>query len=670
MSMGWLRRGTRSPSSVLVGAILLAGAVLRIVHWQLFFPIWKHFSVFTMVEIPVLEYLGNFQSYSAVRMPFYDAFAGAFYVLTRGFLGVRALTVFSLVVVLVSLPVFYVAVRGLFDRRIAVFALVFYALYPKFVVLTAMGFPEAPSVAFVVFTLAALLRARDTTGDGLAWYAAAGVFATVAFLLFVPAVAFAVLVAGLVYLHDRPNGASLRASVPGRASVAYNVVPFVAGSSYLAFGPLGEAASTTTGGWTNMSTSLFAPGSDYTLLEKAVRYVAYMYADVWSFGRGYDKGYHVVAKFESLAAFSGDLYPLLLAGFVGVTLGLSLCILLGLRTFASDRSRLAWFVLAWVGVYVFLHTLKNAGWTGTFQSRHVFPVFPAIAIAFGVGATQLHALLAPASRPASVEAVGDSLGRVGDSLGRVGDSLGHTSDVLPAGVASRETLVALLLVASFVPVLGVSTVDAHFAGQSHDLANKQPVAELEGIVEDEDRVGVVEITDYQTIVLFSENAIRPTILVANDSRAAEVRTWTEIAEYHIVTPGDIEDAPVDYLYFSRCGSLEDDQSAYLDAAKAAGTVVFEQEKSRGSGRCTVRTIVVRLDATASDGQSTTDQSATARPANIHHGTDERHVHRPTVTRPTTASRVDAVREVVVTAERSSAVKASGSVTRVGEGGDR
>lgn len=556
-------RGGDAPTR-LVGAVILLGVVFRIALWQLLFPIWKHFAAFTIYETSIIEYLGNFESYSAVRMPFYDVFALAVYLPTVDLFGVRAFSLYSVLVVIASLPAFYVATRDFLSTRVAVPALVLYAIYPKFAVLTAFGFPEASSVAYVSFSLYTLTRARKS--DSVGWYAVAGILATLSFLMYVPAVAAAVMLSVYVYWTTQGPILEPRTLVPAAPSIAYNVVPFTVGVLYLVFGPVRDAFSTVSGEWKGMSSSVFGPGVNYGLGEKVVRYVAYMYADFWSFGRGFDKGSSVIRKFESFQSFSGELFPLLLAGYLVVTLALTVCLLYGFVHLAGRREAFSMLIVSWLVTYVALHNLKNLGWTGTFQWRHVFPILPAVAISFGVGVDQIWRRLEAATR----------------------------STRLPISVNVRTVAIVILL--CLTPLAGVSTVDAHFAGNNVELSDNQPVDRLLAIAGPGADVGVVRVDAYRTVVLYTGNEIRPTILVpTNTDRVARgVETWTIVAEYRVASPTEIAAAGVDYLYISYCGRFSQRQRAYLNAAKKTGIIVYEWEKKRGAGRCTPRGAIVRL----------------------------------------------------------------------------
>lgn len=559
-----------------VVGLVVAGALLRVVFWRLNLPIWKHFAAFTFFEQPPLVYLGNFQSYSAVRMPFYDLFALAGHFVADPIIGVRALTLFSLLVSIVSIPAFYLGVRRLLNAQVALFALVPYALYPKFLVLVGLGFPEASSVAFVALALYTLTRAEAATGSARSsWFVVTGAFATLSYLIFVPAVYLAVLLAGYCYLRDvRARPASDRTKLgspwPGVPTIAYSTVPFVVGVCYLVFGPVATAATTVSGEWTNIATSLFRPGASYGFAEKVARYVVSMYFDVWSFGRGYDKGHHVVRKLSSLESFTGGAFPVLMTGYVVVTLALTAVFVYGCVRLARRRDDVDLFLLATLVGYAILHTAKNWGWNGVFQSRHVFPYFPVTAVAFGVGAAALF-------RP------GMPVGARLVSIAR------------RVHLDGRRTALALgVLCLCFTPLLAVSIVDSGFSGNHHYLEDERPNHVLDGLVDQDERVAVASVSEYQTMVMYTGNRVRPTILIQDESRRDYVDTWTVVAESEVVPPAALSNGTADYFFLSECGPLTDAQRAYLTAARETGDVVHEETTRRGAGRCTVRAYVVRL----------------------------------------------------------------------------
>jgi 4-amino-4-deoxy-L-arabinose transferase-like glycosyltransferase len=551
--------------SRLAAAIIFAGAALRIVFWQVHLPIWKHFAAFTLLEMPVFQYLGNFQSYSAVRMPFYDLFAAVSYLTTRSVFGFRSLTFFSIAMSILSLPFFYLAVKELFDERIAHYALTLYAFYPKFLVLSGQGFPEASAVAFISISLYALARAR-TEGEPwrVGWSLGGGVLATLAYLMFVPAVLYGVIVTVFLYLtHDYDEGSGVGRLLPSIPSVTFAAVPSIVGILYVMYGPILSMATTVTGGWTNMSTSLFRPETSYPLTEKVLRYVAYIYMDIWSFGRGYDKGHHVVEKLHSFSTFTGDAFPFLIAGYLGITLLLTGIVCYGVLRLFDRRDGLSMLVLIWIGSFFALHTIKNFGWTGVFQTRHVFPYFPAAAIAFGVGTGRLHVRL-------------------------------RGTDVLPQFDRRDHLVMAVVLLLCFVPLIAVSTVDGVYSGSHHKLEAIEPNVHLQAVTGPSDQVAVVTIDEYRDTILYSGGEIRPVILIPDESRLVEVETWTTIADTRIVQPSKLSVVDADYLIITECGDLDQMQRSYLEAGIKRGDVVYSSFQPRGSGRCDVQSHIIEI----------------------------------------------------------------------------
>lgn len=548
-------------------ALIVAGVVLRIAFWWLYPPIYKLHAVFTPLEMSALVYLSDFESYMAVRMPFYDVLAAAFYVPTAWLFGVKATKIFALVVSAASLPFFYGAVARLFDRRVGLGALVLFALYPKMLVLTGQGFPEAASAGFIAVSLYGLARGRDTASLG--WYAIGGGFAMLAYLMFIPSVAYGVLATVYLYLTERDGRPSRLADlVPRPRTWVFSLPPGVMGLAYLRYGPLNDAVGVVTGEWSNMAVPLFDVGT-YPLAERVVRYLLYVYFDFWWHFRGYDKEGGILRTVTSLQQFLGDAFYPYAAGWFLLTGLLTVAVLYGIVRLAEKREATATFVLAWLFLYVVLFNVRNSGWTGIFQTRHVFSIFPAVCVAFGAGSVAL-------------------VDRYGESLSAV------TGRVLPDRLAVPD-LAAIVTVVVFGILIVNGAAEGVIIAENHRLSKAEPVDELERIAGEDGTVAVATRWDYWDVVLYSEGAVRPVLLAPTAADRALFERWTVLADIRVVDESAVASTRVDYFYAAHCGEYRPRQQRYRTAILAEGvTPVHEQTLERGAGRCTVRVSVLPI----------------------------------------------------------------------------
>lgn len=543
-------------------ALISGGILARLLYWWLYPPIYKLHAVFTPLDSSALAYMSNFQGYMAVRMPFFDVFAAAFYVLFEDLLGVKALSAFTVFVCVASLPVFYLVVANLFDERIATFSLLFYSLYPKFIVLSAQGFPEAASVAFLVFSLYAFTNGLPERSS--MWLGIAGIFALLAYLMFIPAVAVGVLIAAWIYIDQvASEKGGWNRFVPDLGFVAYASSPGIVGILYLVYGPLAKSTGVVSGSWSNMASSLFS--HNYGLVERIVRYVGYVYFDFWWHFRGYDKEDGILRVFTSLQEFLGPIFPIYVMGWFAITLSCSVLVVYGLSSLFRKRNRRSTFVVSWFLMFVLLYTIRNWGWTGVFQTRHVFTVFPAIAIAFGVGAASVLDMIPPLPR------------------------------VSVKWDISSRTVVFTFLSLCFLVLLVNGAVEGAMVAENHHLSKEQPVDELQSIVKDGETVAVATRWDYYTVVMYSESSIRPTLVAATPSDVALFKNWTVLADLQHVEPDTPTDINADYFYATHCGDWYPRQEQYIESLnRSDATVVHQRVIDRGPGQCTVRTVVYEL----------------------------------------------------------------------------
>jgi hypothetical protein len=556
-----------------IGALLTAGILVRLVLWAVFPPIWKTVSVFTSLSMPVFEYVGNFKGYYPLRMPFFDVLSAAFYVPLSGLLGIKALTLFSVVISCLSLPAFYGGVRRLLNRDIAFYGTVLFALYPKYVVLSVRGMPEAASVAFLVFALYAYARATDDTGREIRWYAVAGVAATTAFLMFVPAVFAAIVLSVVLYIdgvRDRD------AIIPEWSFWAYSLTPGIVGVLYLVYGPLTTLISATTGdGWEYYSYSLFVDPTSYSIIEKTVRYVGYTYFDFWWHMRGFDLEANILARIGSYKSFLGSLFPAYALGWFLITLTLSVPILYGMYRLISDHElgEVRWTVLGWSVGYIILYNFKNLGWTGAFQTRQVFPVFVTLSIAFGVG------LAAAPQIPLISVAT------------RLSQHRGLTN--LRQSIAAVDLRMVVITVGMAILLVNAG-VQGVFTANNAETGVEKPVERLTAVHEPGQQVATVTLENYRDVLMYSHGSIEPILFANNGSMRDDFEFFTTQAEIQIRPPSELAGTDIDYLYIvQQCGEFTARQKSYISAAEEFGDTIVSERHTRGA-KCDINIAIIKL----------------------------------------------------------------------------
>lgn len=543
----------RDPFPAAAWALIWLGIGLRVLYWHLYPPIWKLHAVFNLYQVSVLEYVSNFQGYKPDRMPFFDVVSALFHYLFGGVLGVASLTLFSVLIACLSLFAFYLAAEHLFDATVATYALALFALYPKYLVLSARGMPEAASAAVVVFTVYGVTVARSTGRHR--YYFVTGILATASYLLFLPAVIFAVVTALWIAV-DRHGLRPSADVLLDRGLLAYSAVPGAIGLLYLAFGPLVTASENVFSG--DAQPSLFADPAAYGFVEKIVRYAFFAYFDFWWHLRGFDT--EPLFVIESLQGLFGTLFPVYFLGWLAITGTLSVLVVLGVVTFARRRDLVSAYLVVWIVFYVAVYNLRNTGFTGAFQTRHVFPLFPALCLAFGVGAY------------CAVRAVSS---RVSLSRSRI------------------EFVVTGLLVASLLILIVNGAAQGAIRGEKHTEEFQEPALEVEEIVGQDESVGVVTLRDYQNHVVYTENRVRPVVLVDPEyGDPAAVARYTVDAQIEHVEQPYLETCAVDYLYL-RVQHAYPEQTPYqidvnrelLDDVEASD-VIYHKYIPRGSYRTT------------------------------------------------------------------------------------
>jgi hypothetical protein len=141
----------RNRITILAGIVILIGTISRLIYWQTYPLKWKLHAVFNPIEFGTINYISDFSGYAPTRLPFFDVFSAGFYIFFSPLVGVKALSIFNLVISIASLFFFYFAVSRLFNRKLGLFSTIMYSLYPKSSQLAAVGFPEASSIGFISF---------------------------------------------------------------------------------------------------------------------------------------------------------------------------------------------------------------------------------------------------------------------------------------------------------------------------------------------------------------------------------------------------------------------------------------------------------------------------------------------------------------------------------------
>lgn len=555
-----------------IGALLTAGILVRLGLWVVFPPIWKTVSVFAPLSMPVFEYIANFEGYYPLRMPFFDVLSAAFYVPLSGVLGIKALTLFSVLVSCLSLPAFYGGVRRLLNRDIAFYGTVLFALYPKYVVMSVRGMSEAASVAFLAFALYGYARARDGAGHEIGWYAVAGVTATTAYLMFVPAVFAAIVLSVAMYIEAvRERGAI----IPEWSFWSYSLIPGIVGVLYLIYGPLTTLISATTGeGWEYYSYSLFVDPISYSIIEKIIRYIGYTYFDFWWHMRGFDLEANILARVGSYKAFLGSIFSIYALGWFLITLTLSVPILYGMYRLAGDDELggIRWTVLGWGAGYIILYNFKNIGWTGAFQTRQVFPVFVALSIAFGVG------LAAAPQIP----------------LENVATRLSHRIPTgLPQSIKTVDLRMVMITVGVAILLINAG-VQGVFTANNVETGAENPVERLTAVHEPGQQVATVTLENYRDVLMYSHGSIEPILLANNESMRDDFGFFTTQANIQIRPPSELAEINADYLYIvQQCGGFTTRQQSYISAAEELGEKIVSERHARGA-KCDINIAIIEL----------------------------------------------------------------------------
>jgi hypothetical protein len=564
MVYGFYSRTVRAvrESPVVTTVVLLAVSV-RVVFWGTYLPIWKNHAAFNVLRGDVLTYLSDFVGYVPGRLPFYDVLVAAFYILSNDVLGIRSLSFATLVLSVLSVPLFFAAVTWFFDRRVALFSTVFYGFYPKFVVFTAIGMPDAAAVSLLVVALYAIARGERT--DRVVWFSVAGVFALLAWLMQISAVLAAMLFTTYVYSWGiKGYDDRILNLVPNVKTVAVSAPSFVVGVLFLLFGPtFGEIRALTGRNY------LFTTQA-YSLAERAIRYIAHVHIDFWWHLQGWDSAGGLWLFVDLFRDLFGWFFPLYAAGWLLVTLTLTAIVVVGVATLAPNwRSRRSLLVLAWIAVYAVLFNVRNFGWSGSFRTYHVFALVPAVAIAFGLGAV----------------AVARSLeGR------RLTERLPARDD--PDGDLAG-TLLTVALIILMVGFLVNAGVHGSIRTQNEQTFKIQPITALSEERSAGQTVAVFDQSrDFFNVVMYTEGKIYSTTITTEERKS--------IVETHhnrpllVVTPEEFTTTDIDYVVvLTPCTDIAEWKQTYLDVVLEEGGEVVYRANSKDA-YCSVSSVVVRM----------------------------------------------------------------------------
>ena len=433
------------------------------------------------------------------------------------------------------------------------------------------GLPEAASASIIVLSLYIL---TDHSGS-LRGSLSAGLSVTVAYLVYIPAVLYAVYTWFALVVSEIDLSSKKVEYIGSPVSVlAYTIIPGIVGVVYLIFGPVRYAIKSAGGEAGSAVYPLFITPESYTTAEKIVRYISYYYFDFWWFVRGFDKEKNILATIKPLI----DNRPVFLACWIGATFILTIIIFTGLLKLIKRRDKIDNYIIGWVVIYFIVDTYMNLGWVGGFQFRHFFPVFPAIAFVFGVGAKQVAELLCHKMKSF--------------------DGLNHVNMPLKIGMKRGLQIVLLL---SFIFMISATTVGGLSTGSYTKVSDIDPVTKLTNEVSTDDKIAVTSSHAYRLTYLFSEGKVKPTVLISKrtaserlSSNSTKLVPRTVTANATIISPQNISRIDADYLFvLPRCEYTVREQQLIQTSLSNGGTIVYNMTKKQGS-RCDTRSILIRI----------------------------------------------------------------------------
>lgn len=554
----------------LVLAVIGVGVALRLLFWGIHPPNWRLHAVFTPLNTSFIGYMADFQGYKPSRLPIFDVLSALLYVPLRPLLGAKALSAFTVLSSIGALPLFYGAARRLFDRDVALFGLALFAVHPQALVLAGEGYPEAAGAAFAVASIYAVTRGAES--GAARWYVYGGIAGTLSYLLFLPGVLFAVVTNVYVYLSNADTN-SVRGLIPGWPSTLYAVVPGIVGVAYLRFGPVLQVIDRA---YRNEQIANYIFTTEaYSTAERIVRYVAYTYVDFWWHFPGFDHERHIFQLFAGIEAVIGPLFPVYLGGWIVTTATLTVGILVGAVRAVRRRSLETGYVLTWLLVYAVFWNAKNLNWSGGFNTRHVYPFFPAVCLLFGLGVVWV-------------------VRRVDVSSLR---GLSVPDRLEPIARVETRTLVLAVIGILFAVLVVNAAGQGVINTQKHEVTYQDPVEELTAIATEEDTVAVTNRRMYDYMQIYTDGRYHP-IIFTTDAQRKHIEDRTSTADVRVIEPAAIADSGVDYLLVNnfQCREITPREQALIQSAvDSGGEVVYDQTTTRSQFRCSeFRTVIVDL----------------------------------------------------------------------------
>ena len=490
-------------------------------------------------------------------MPFFDIASAALFVPFEGLLGINALTLFSLLISCVGLVGFNLGSRRLFSDRVALFATIMFAFYPKLVVISARGMPEAAAVGLLGLMIASIGKGTDT--DSTRQYVYAGIWAVSAYLMYMPAVLAGIVTTSYLYLRKvqkctRP----IRSLVPDLQIVSFAMPSFVIGISYLWYGPIATALSATSGSTIGFGTRELFVGS-YGPIERVLRYVGYSIIDFWWHQRGWDAEIHIFNRISMVADFLDPVFFPAAIIWIGTALLLTGLTVTGIGLLLQRRSLVGYWIVIWVGVFVILYNIKNIGWTGAFMTRQV-AMLPAICFCFGVGA-------------AFVTEKSDILKN-------------YFPEYRRSINISKQSLIAVLIGGMLLGLLTVGGIHSSFTAEDA-AATENEVKNLQKTVGSDADIAVIGSYTYYRTVLYSHGDLRPTIILDPDSKN-DILYFTEAADTRFVDAGSAKGIKQDYVFIvQKCEDFTDREKSFIEVME----VVYEHHNQ--STGCDTRSVLLK-----------------------------------------------------------------------------
>jgi len=494
-------------------------------------------------------------------MPFFDIASASLFVPFEGVLGTNALTLFSLLISCVGLVGFSLGSRRLFSNRIALFATIMFAFYPKLVVMSARGMPEAAAVGFLGLMLAPIGKGIDT--NSTRQYVYAGIWAVSAYLMYMPAVLAGIVTTSYLFLRKvQKSPKSIRSLILDLQIGSFAMPSFVTGIFYLWYGPVATALSATSGSTIGFgSRELFV--RSYGLIERVLRYVGYSIIDFWWHQRGWDAEIHILSRISRIRDFLDPVFLPAAIIWVVTALLLTGLVVTGVGSLLQKRSLAGYWIVAWIGMFIALYNIKNIGWTGAFMTRQVSPLLPAICISFGVGA-------------ASIIEKSDMLSR-------------STHTYHPNITLSSQTLMAIFVCAMLIGLLTIGGIHGLFTAKDAAVTENE-VQKLQQTVGTGSDIAVIGSYTYYRTVLYSHGDLRPTVLLDPDSKGEYILYYTEAADVQFVGLNTVTEVESEYIFIiQKCSGYNAREQRFINQL----TIVYEHQiQSTG---CDTSAILMRTE---------------------------------------------------------------------------